>query len=84
MFEKGNADWLSELPSVIKKYNVTIHHSSKMTLIQASKQSKEKLVCSHLQDQRVRQKPKFNFSQLVRNGDIKKVFSKGDSTNWSY
>ena len=30
-FEKGNADWLSELPSVIKKYNNTIHHTIKMT-----------------------------------------------------
>ena len=26
MFEKGNADWLSELPSVNKKYKNTIHH----------------------------------------------------------
>ena len=32
----GNADWLSELPTVVKKYNNTIHHSIKMTPVQAS------------------------------------------------
>ena len=37
VFEKRNADWLSELPSVIKKYNNTMHHSMKMTPVQASK-----------------------------------------------
>ena len=33
VFLKGNADWLSELPSVIKQYNKTIHSSTKMTPI---------------------------------------------------
>ena len=35
VFEKGNADWLSEFPSVIKQYNNTIHHSIKVTPNQA-------------------------------------------------
>ena len=30
------------------------------------------------------QKPKFKSGQLVRTADIKRVFSKGDSTNYSY
>ena len=55
-----------------------------MTLIQAFKKSNAKLVYSNLQDWRNRQKPKFHLSQLVRTCDIRKVFSKGDSTNWSY
>ena len=42
VFEKGNADWISELPSVIKQYNTTIHHSIKKTPNQASKKVKEK------------------------------------------
>ena len=37
VFLAGNADWLSELPSVIKKYNNSIHSSLKMTPNQASK-----------------------------------------------
>ena len=52
VFEKGNADWLSELPSVIKKYNNSIHSSTKMTPIQASKKSNERRVYSNLQDKR--------------------------------
>ena len=37
VFLRGKADWLYELPSVIKQYNNTIHSSTKMTPIQASK-----------------------------------------------
>ena len=40
VFEKRRADWLSELPSVIKQYNNTIHHSIQMTPIKASKKIK--------------------------------------------
>ena len=84
VFEKGNANWLSELPSVIKQYNNTIRHSIKMTPNQASKKSNEKIAYSNLKDRRVKQQPKFKLGQLVRTADIKKVFSKGDSTNYSY
>ena len=79
----GIADWLSELPSVIKQYNNTIHQSIKMTPNQASKKSNEREVYSNLQDRKVRQKPKFKLGQLIRTADIKRVFSKRDSTNWS-
>ena len=77
MFEKGNADWLSEIPSVIKLYSNTFHHSNKMTPIQASKKSNEKEVYSNLRDERVKLKPKFNLGQLVRTTDIKKSVLKG-------
>ena len=84
VFLAGNADWLSELPSVIKKYNNSIHSSTKMTPIQASKKSNEKAVFDNLRDARQKQRPKFELGDLVRTADIKKVFSKGDSTNYSY
>ena len=84
VFEKGKADWLSELPSVIKQYNITIHNSIKMTPNQASKKSNKKIVYNNLKDNRKVQKPKFKLGQLVRTADIKSVFSKGDSTNYSY
>ena len=83
VFEKGKADWLSELPSVVKKYNNTIHHSTKMKPIDASKKSNQKLVYNNLKDDREVLKPKFKLGQLVRTADIKRVFSKGDSTSWS-
>ena len=82
--EKGNADWLSELPFVVKKNNNTIHHSIEITPIQASKKSNEKQVFSNLRDDREIQTPKYQLGQLVRAADIKRVFSKGDSTNYSY
>ena len=50
VFLAGNADWLSELPSVIKQYKNKIHHSIKMTLTQASEKSYENLVFTNLQD----------------------------------
>ena len=55
-----------------------------MTPNQASKKSNQKLVYNNLKDKREVLKPKFNLGQLVRTADIKRVFSKGDSTNWSY
>ena len=42
IFLAGNANWLSELPSVVKQYNNTIHHAIKMTPVQASKNANEK------------------------------------------
>ena len=84
VFLAGEASWINELPSVIKKYNNSIHSSTKMTPIQASKKSNEKEVYSNLQDRRVKRQPNIHLSQLVRTADIKRVFSKGDSTNWSY
>ena len=84
VFEKGNADWLSELPSVLKQYNNTVHHSTKMKPIDASKKSNEKIVYSNLQDKRKILNPKYKLGQLIRTADIKRVFSKGDSTNYSY
>ena len=84
VFLKGNANWVNTLPSVIKQYNNTIHSSTKITPIQASKKANEKEGCSNLQDQLVRQQQKFKLGQLVRTADIKRVFSKGDSTNYSY
>ena len=84
VFEKRNADWLSEVPSVIKKYNITIHSSTKMTPNQASKNSNEKVVFDNLIDDRQEQRSKFKLGQLVRTADIKKVFSKSDSTNYGY
>ena len=65
VFERRKADWISELPLVIKQYNITIHHSIKMTPIPASKKSNKKLVNNNLKDSREAHKPKFKSGQLV-------------------
>ena len=44
LFLKVNVDWSSELPSVIKQYNILIHSSTKMKPVDAFKKSNEKVV----------------------------------------
>ena len=84
IFVAGNADWISELHFVIKKYNKTTHSSTKMTPFQTVKKTNEKEVYQILPDKRVEQKPENKLGQLVRTADNKRVFSKSDATNWSY
>ena len=38
----------------------------------------------NLLDKRKKINPKFQINDLVRTADLKKTFSKGDMTNWSY
>ena len=56
----------------------------KRTPIQPSNKSNEKEYYSNLKDNKESQKPKFKLGLLVRTAEIKRLFSKGDSTNWSY
>ena len=84
LFLAGNADWICGLPSVFKQYNNTIHHSIQKTPVQASQKSNERKVYSNLKDNREVRKSKFKLGQKVRTADIKRVFSKSDSTSWSY
>ena len=42
IFLRGNADWLSKLPSVIRQYNNTFHNSTKMKPTDASKKQMKK------------------------------------------
>ena len=55
-----------------------------MSPTQASKKSNKKAVFDNLRDDRQKQRAKFKLGDLVRTADIKKVFSKGESTSWSY
>ena len=84
VFLAGNANWTSELPSVVKQCNIKIHSSIKLTPIQDSRLSNEILVYSNLRDNRNVRKPKYIIGQIVRTADIKRVFSKGDNTNYKH
>ena len=55
-----------------------------MTPIQASLKKNEGYVYKNLLDKRKKLKPKYEIGDLVRTAIIKKTFSKGDTTNWSY
>ena len=44
----------------------------------------EGFVYKNLLDKRKKIKPKYEINNLVRTADLKRTFSKGDTTNWSY
>ena len=84
VFEHGDANWIDVLPIITKQYNNRIHSSTKLTPIQASLKKNEGYVYKTLLDKRKKIKPKFQINDLVRTADLKRTFSKGDTTNWSY
>ena len=84
VFEKGDGNWIDILQTITKQYNNRIHSSTKLTPIQASLKKNEGYVYKNLLDKRKKNKPKFQINDLVRTADLKKTFSKGDTTNWSY
>ena len=55
-----------------------------MTPIHASLKKNEGYVYKNSLDKRKKIKPKLQINDLVRTADLKKTFSKGDTTNWSY
>ena len=55
-----------------------------MTPIQASLKKNKAYVYKNLLDKRNKIRPKFQINDLLRTADLKKTFSKGDTTNWSY
>ena len=84
VFEQGDAKWFDVLPVITKQYNNKVHSSTKLTPIQASLKKNEGYVYKNLLDKRKKLKPKYEIGDLVRTADIKKMFSKSDTTNWSY
>ena len=84
VFERGDANWIDLLPTITKQYNNRIHSSTKLTPKDASLKKNEGYVYKNLLDKRKKITPKFQINDLVRVADLKKTFSKGDTTNWSY
>ena len=84
VFEKGDGNWIDILQTITKQYNNRIHSSTKLSPKDASLNKNEGFVYKNLLDKRKKIKPKFQINDLVRAADLKKTFSKGDTTNWSY
>ena len=55
-----------------------------MPPIQASLKNNEGYVYDNLLDRRKKIKPKYQVNDFVRTADLKKLFSKSDTTNWSH
>ena len=84
VFEKGDGNWIDILTTITKQYKNRIHSSTKLTTIQASLKKNEGFVYKNLLDKRKKIKQKYEIGNLVRTADLKKMFSKRDTTNWSY
>ena len=84
VFEKGDGNWIDVLSAITKQYNNRIHSSTKLSPKDASLKKNEGFVYKNLLDKRKKVKPKFQINDLVRVADLKKTFSKSDTTNWSY
>ena len=84
VFEKGAGNWIDVLSTITKQYNNRIHSSTKLSPKDASFKKNEGFVDKNLLDKRKKKKLKFQINDLVRVADLKKTFSKGDTTNWSY
>ena len=83
-FEQSDANWIDALPTITKQYNNRTHSSTKLIPIQASLKKNEGYVYKNLLAKRKKITPKFQINDLVRTADLKRIFSEGDTTNWSY
>ena len=77
-------NWIDVLAVITKEYNNRLHISTKTTPIQASFKKNEGFVYKNSLDKGKKTNPKFQINDLVRAADIKRTFSKEDTTNWSY
>ena len=87
VFEEGERNWNDILPVITKQHNNRILSSTKLTPIQASSEKSERYegyVYKNSLDRRKKVKPKFQVNNLAGVADLKRTFSKGDTTNWSY
>ena len=83
VFEKGDGNWIDVLTTITKQYGNRVTSSTKLTPIQASLKKNEGFVYKNLLDKGKKITPKFQLNDLVRTADLKKTFSKGDTTNCS-
>ena len=84
VFERGDGKLIDILPTITKQYNNRIHSSTKLSPKDASLKKNEGFVYRNLLDKRNKIQPKYEIGDLVRTTDLRKTFSKGDRTNWSY
>ena len=78
--------YIEVLPDLVEDYNNTVHSSTKLTPVEASKEENELKVWRNLYPDRYktsRLNPKFSVGDEVRITKKKKVFEKGYTTRWT-
>ena len=81
VFGKSESNCIDVLPTTTKRYSNRFHSSTKITPIEASLKQNEGYVYRNLLDKQKKTKPKFQVNNLVRTGDSRRTFWKGDTTN---
>ena len=81
VFERAFACWIDLLPVITKQKNYRVHTSSKLTPVQGKLKKKQGCVYKIFLYKRKKLKPKFQINDLVKATDLKKTFSKSDTTN---
>ena len=84
VFERKAANWIDVLPKITKQNNNRVHLFTKLMPIQTSPKKNEGYVYKNLSNNIKKVKAKDKIHNLVRVADLKKTFSKGDRTKWSY
>ena len=78
--------YIDILPDLVEDYNNTVHSSTKLTPVEASKKKNELTVWRNLYPDRLKihdLTPKFSVGDKVRITKKKKVFEKGYTTRWT-
>ena len=65
-------------------YNNRVQASNKLTPKQSSLETNQENVHKNLLDKQKKVKPKTQVNDLVRTADLKRTFSKSDTTDWYY
>ena len=84
--DNNTYNYMDVLPELVKDYNNTVHTSTKLTPIDASKKKNELTVWRNLYPDRYKINnltPKFSVGDEVRITKKKKVFEKGYTTRWT-
>ena len=84
--DNNTYNYIDVLPELVEDYNNTVHSSTKLTPIDASKEENELTVWRNLYPDRFKINeltPKFSVGDEVRITKKKKVFEKGYTTRWT-
>ena len=84
VFERDDADCFHVLPTRKKKYKNRKPSSAELTPIESSLKKDGGYVYQNLKDEWKKVITKNETGDLDRTADLKKTFSKTDTTNWSY
>ena len=84
--DNNTSTYIDILPDLVEDYNNTVHSSTKLTPVEASKKKNELTVWRNLYPDRLKihdLTPKFSVGDEVRISKKKKTFEKGYTTRWT-